>query len=225
MKNIKQFYKKALSKGISLPNIISWACIYFSSILGKCWGTLILYIKAPLLGVKLGKGIKAHGRTGLIRWPGGYIEIGDNVAIVSSRSRATACSLAFPTRFRVFGEGAKIIIGENSQFNGTSITARTQEIIIGKNVMFGPNCIVVDSDFHAHWPAETRIIEPGYENDKPVKIGDNVWVGMGAMILKGVAIGENSIIGAGSIVVNDVPPNCVACGIPAKVIKIINNPN
>lgn len=89
--------------------------------------------------------------------------------------------------------------------------------------MFGPNCIVTDSDFHAHWPAERRNTEPGYENDKPVRIGDNVWIGMGSIILKGVDIGDNSIIGAGSVVTRDIPANCVACGSPAKVVKTFNN--
>ena len=59
----------------------------------------------------------------------------------------------------------------------------------------------------------------GYENDKRVIIGKNVWIGMNSLILKNVTIGDNSIIGAGSVVVKDVPKNTIAAGNPAKVIK------
>ena len=56
---------------------------------------------------------------------------------------------------------------------------------------------------------------------KKVVIEDNVFIGMNSLILKGVTVGENSIVGAGSIVTDDIPPNCIALGIPAKMIKKI----
>jgi acetyltransferase-like isoleucine patch superfamily enzyme len=59
----------------------------------------------------------------------------------------------------------------------------------------------------------------GYERDRRVKIGKNVWIGVNCIILKGVTIGENSILGAGSVVVNDIPPNVLVRGNPAKIIK------
>ena len=56
----------------------------------------------------------------------------------------------------------------------------------------------------------------------PVKIGDNVWIGMNAVILKGVTIGENSVVAAGSVVTKSVPPNAVVAGNPAVAVKSFN---
>lgn len=58
-------------------------------------------------------------------------------------------------------------------------------------------------------------------NKKKIKIGDNVWIGWGVIILKGVSIGDNSVIAAGSVVVSDIPENCIAAGNPAKLVKNI----
>lgn len=57
------------------------------------------------------------------------------------------------------------------------------------------------------------------EGDRPVTIGDYVWIGMNCLILKGVTIGEGAIIGAGSVVTRDVPPFCLAAGSPARVLR------
>lgn len=213
------FLKKALVCGISLPNIISWSSLEFMRVFGLVWGTARLRVKARLLGVALGSNARAHGQVGLLRWPGGRISIGSNVSIISSWRRATACSLAFPTRLRVFGKGAAIEIGDGAQLNGTSITARSQVVRIGRNVLIAPNCVIVDSDFHASWPPEKRATEPGTEHDAPVEIGDFAWIGMGSIILKGVSIGSGAIIGAGSVVTRDIPANCLACGAPATVVR------
>lgn len=208
-----------MQKGLTPVNVICWLSITIMNRAGSLWGTFKLQIKAFFLGVRLGKNVRAHGPVGLIRWPGGKIDIGDNVSIISSWRRATACSLAFPTRLRVFGSGAEIEIESHAQLSGTSITARSTKIHIGKNVLIGPNCVIVDSDFHAPWPAERRIDSPGQENDCPVSIGDYAWIGMGSIILKGARIGRGAIIGAGSVVTGEIPDNCVACGAPARIVR------
>lgn len=59
----------------------------------------------------------------------------------------------------------------------------------------------------------------GYIKSKPISIGDHVWIGLNATILKGVTIGEGSVIAAGSVVVKDVPAHTLVGGIPAKVLK------
>ncbi len=215
-----EFLRKARARGIDAPNIICWLCLSLLTAWGKLWGTMRLYCKGRLLGVNVGSHVRAHGQVGLMRWPGGKIVIGDNVSIISSWRRATACALNHPTRLRVFGPGAVIEISEGAQLSGASITARSRRIHIGKNALLGPNCIVVDSDFHAPWPPERRIDSPGYENDADVFIGDYVWIGMNCTILKGVHIGAGAIIGASSVVTRDVPPNCVVCGAPARVVRM-----
>lgn len=220
------FLQKALARGLSISNILSFLSLESMRILGAGSGTLRLRIKAHLLGVTLGSNVTAHGPVGLLRWPGGQIDIGDNVSIISSWRRSTACAIYAPTRLRVFGPGASIHIGAGCELSGASITARSTAITLGKNVMLAPNCIIVDSDFHAIWPPEKRKTEPGPERDEGVSIGDYVWLGMNCIVLKGVSIGYGSILGAGSVVTRSIPPRCLACGTPARVIRRLDeNPD
>lgn len=89
-----------------------------------------------------------------------------------------------------------------------------ESIQIGDNCMLAANASITDSDWHGLY----NRIRP-FRCTKPVVLGDNVWLGEGAMILKGVTIGDNAVIGAGSVVTRDVPANTVVAGNPAKPIK------
>ena len=216
-----EILRKALERGLTPDNVVSWASLEFMRCFGLGWGTLRLRLKARLLGVELGKGVTAHGPVGLLRWPGGRISIGSGVSLISSWRRATASALAWPVRLRVFGPGASIDIGEGAQLSGTSITARSTAVRIGRKALIAPNCVIVDSDFHAPWPPESRADSPGLERDAPVSIGDHAWLGMQCIILKGVTVGEGAVVGAGSVVVKDIPPRCLACGAPARVLRAL----
>ncbi len=88
-----------------------------------------------------------------------------------------------------------------------------ERINIGDNCMIASNSYIADSDWHDIY---NRI---AMGKTAPVDIEDNVWVGEGAIICKGVSIGENSIIGAGSVVVSDIPPGCISAGNPARIVK------
>ena len=211
--------QKALSRGLTPANIISYASLQIMTRWGRFFGTLRLRCKAALLGVPVGPGVTAHGPVGLMRWPGSHITIGAGTSLISSWRRATAAALATPVRLRTFGPSARIDIGPGAQLSGTSIAARSTTISIGRQVLVAPNCIIVDSDFHAHWPPEARATEPGMEGDRPVTIGDYAWIGLNCIILKGVAIGEGAIIGAGSVVTKDVPPHSLAVGSPARIVR------
>ena len=214
-----EMLRKALERGLTPANVASWMSLEAMRRFGVCFGTLRLRLKARLLGVELGRGVTAHGPVGLLRWPGGRIRIGAGVSLISSWRRATASCLAWPVRLRVFGPGASIDIGEASELSGTSITARSTAVRVGRGVLIAPNCVIVDSDFHAPWPPEARATEPGLERDAPVTIGDHAWLGMQCIVLKGVTVGEGAIIGAGSVVTRDIPPRCLAAGAPARVIR------
>lgn len=110
--------------------------------------------------------------------------------------------------------GARLIIGDNCGFSGTSIWC-FDNITIGNNVRVGANVVIMDGDAHQD--------DPRAGKNAPIVIEDNVWIGAGVMVLKGVTIGRNSLIGAGSIVVKDIPANCVAAGNPCKVIRNHSN--
>lgn len=219
------YLRKAIERGINIPNIICFVTLSLSMTLCRFWGTLRLYCKSILLGVKIGKNCRAKGKVCFMRWPGGKISIGNGVSFVSSPLMATASTLASPVRLRVFGPGAAIEICDGAELSGVSVTARSSKITIGRHVMLAPNCIIVDSDFHSPWPPERRSIDPGYERDASVSIGEYVWVGMNSIILKGVNIGRGSIIAAGSVVTRSIPDNCLVAGVPATVVRIFPDVN
>ncbi|MBD3271407.1 MAG: transferase [Elusimicrobia bacterium] len=167
--------------------------------------------------ISRGKNFKCWGKIIIRKSPESIISIGDNAYIVSDVARASNALFTCMKLTAFFN--SRISIGNCVGLNGVSITCRTTSITIGDGTMIAPNVVIVDSDFHALWPPEQRIDNMGYENDRAVLIGKNVWIGLNSIILKGVTIGDNSIIGSGSVVVNDIPPNVVAAGNPAKVLK------
>ncbi len=212
-------WRKALERGLTPGNVVSYLSLQHMRFWGVVMGTLRLRCKTLLLGVRLGRGVRAHGAVGLLRWPGSRIDIGDDVSIISSWRRATACTLAAPARLRTFGPDAVISIGPACELSGTSIAVRSTSVTLGRQVLVGPNCVITDADFHAPWPPEARAASPGTERDRPVRIDDYVWIGMNCHILKGVHIGRGAIIGAGSVVTRDIPSFCLAAGNPARVIR------
>ncbi len=87
-------------------------------------------------------------------------------------------------------------------------------ISIGKNCQIAWGVTISDHDFHKTYKNGIQNIETS-----PVKIGDGVWIGMNATILKGVTIGDNSIVAAGALVIRNVPANTMVAGVPAKIVK------
>ncbi|MCR4666133.1 MAG: acyltransferase [Desulfovibrio sp.] len=224
MSHFAPFLQKIRKHGLTPANVICYLSQRCPFAVGLFWGTLRLRLKAALFGVSLGEKTTAHGTVCLMRWPGGVIHIGNRVHFISSWRRATASSLCAPVKLRVFGQGSSISIGDGCELSGTSITARSTSIRLGKNVLVGPNSVITDSDFHAPWPCTARSENPGTERDREVVISDYVWIGMRCIILKGVHIGTGAVIGAGSVVTRDIPPYSVACGNPCRVVKQLAPP-
>ena len=115
--------------------------------------------------------------------------------------------------------GSNIFWGENAYANFGCIILDAAPVYIGKNVMLAPAVKI----FTATHPLEYEERNSGIEFAKEIRIGDNVWIGGGAIINPGVTIGSNSVIGSGSVVTKDIPENVVAAGNPCRVIKEINN--
>ncbi len=149
------------------------------------------------------------------------ILIGKDVTLMNSSKFCLSSSLFAPCKISTITRNAVIKISNSVSLNGTSIICRSTQISIGKRTMIGPNVVILDSPFHALYPVEYRNNYPGNELDKPVFIGDDVWVGMQVIILPGSYIGNGSVVGAGSIVTGFIPDNVLAIGRPAKVIKIL----
>lgn len=111
-----------------------------------------------------------------------------------------------------------IKIGSNSYINSAELLTTTDtEISIGSNCLISYD-VVMRTDAHNITDREKPIIEQG-NTAKSIYIGDNVWVGQGAYIMPGVHIGDNSVIGARAVVTKDIPPDSIAVGVPARVIK------
>ena len=113
--------------------------------------------------------------------------------------------------------GYHISIGDHFYANFDCIMLDGGGIEIGDNVLLGPRVGIYTSN-HAI-DAWERVHGACYA--KPVKIGNNVWVGAGMHINQGVTIGDNTIIGSGSVITKDIPSNVIAAGVPCKVIRSI----
>ena len=111
--------------------------------------------------------------------------------------------------------GFNIKAGKNVFFNFNCIVLDVCEVRIGNNVLFGPNVQI----YTATHPLDTEQRIALQEYAKPIEIGDNCWIGGGAIILPGVKIGKNSIIGSGAVVTKNIPDNVIVAGNPAKIIK------
>jgi acetyltransferase-like isoleucine patch superfamily enzyme len=122
-----------------------------------------------------------------------------------------------PVRIGVWGHEphlGKIEIGDYVLISPGCRISASDEIIIGNSVMIANGVYITDSDWHGIYDRVARPKEP-----HPVHIGNNVWLGDHATVLKGVTIGENSIIAAHAVITRDVPANVVMAGNPAQIVK------
>ncbi|WP_426025390.1 sugar O-acetyltransferase [Brevundimonas sp. TSRC1-1] len=110
--------------------------------------------------------------------------------------------------------GVNIQFGANAFVNANSVFLDCAEIRIGDNFQAGPGVQLLTPE-HPLDAVERR----GLESARPITIGDDVWIGGGAIVLAGVTIGDRAVVGAGSVVTRDVPPDVVVVGNPAKVVK------
>lgn len=127
------------------------------------------------------------------------------------------CYIEPPLRANWGGKNVHFGKGVYANFNLTLVD--DGEIFVGDNVMFAPN-VVVATGTH---PVDAELRRKQAQFNLPVHIGNNVWIGAGAIIIPGVKIGDNTVIGAGSVVTKDIPANVVAVGNPCRILREIND--
>jgi acetyltransferase-like isoleucine patch superfamily enzyme len=172
---------------------------------------LLTYVKLLLYGVRFGRHLHLRGVT-LLNC--GRIEIGDHCRLVSHPNGSPEV-----TNLRTYFPTAIIRIGSHVGLSGTTLHCNVS-ITVGNYCRCGPGVILCDNDSHrVARSVEDRDQRPA---EAPIVLGDNVWLGMRTIVLKGVTIGANTIVAAGSVVTRSLPANVVAGGVPARVIRSLD---
>ena len=114
--------------------------------------------------------------------------------------------------------GSNIYVGNEFYMNYGCVILDCNTVHIGDNVKCAPYVQI----YTAYHPTDPQIRQTKKELAAPINIGNNVWIGGGAIVCPGVSIGDNTTIGAGSVVVKDIPANVIAVGNPCKVIRSVN---
>lgn len=171
---------------------------------------VILYRRARLsiAGPLSGKGRLAIGKC----WPG-QVSRGTEVAVRPGGAMRVDGIFALHRGVEIrVSKGGRLTLGSGYLADDVRIDCH-QAVTIGHRVAIAARTVIMDTDHHDLTGARARTA--------PVVIGDDVWIGMGAMILKGVTIGSGAVIAAGSIVVRDVAPGMLVAGSPARDIRAV----
>ena len=147
-----------------------------------------------------GSTLKVRGDVRLRTGPDGRVTIGDNVELVGNLGRST-----------FFKVGGTLDIADEVFINRGCEIYATTDVTLGYDATLAPGIVIRDSDMHA--------VDGGEVQRGPVEIGAGAWIGTRSIVLKGVTVGDNAVVGAGSVVTDDVPPDTVAAGNPAEVVR------
>lgn len=212
-RNMYDLYKKA--EGASFPMPKPMARFFYAERKARWffwyWLTNKIYYQ-PLLRSRctsVGKNLLTDGDLPLI-FGSGRIIIGDDVHIGNKNAWFVAPNL-FPMPELIIGSGTHI-----SYQVGISVESQVE---IGRNCLIAGETMMFDNDSHGIYCDDGRKLTK--DNVAPIKICDNVWIGLRSIIMKGVTIGEGAVIAAGSVVTKDIPPRTLAGGNPARIIKKI----
>lgn len=135
--------------------------------------------------------------------------IGDDVSMYSQSTLAGAKVFDNPT----------LTIGCNTVLGYQLVITVGCDVSIGNNCLIAERVTIMSYDGHNTNPSERHLPAPP-ESSRPVTICDNVWIGAGSIILKGVTIGEGAIVASGAVVTAKIPPNSMAIGNPARVFPL-----
>lgn len=201
-----------------LPVVRPVAAVFWAErdLRGRLWPLVakVLY-REPLLRYRAEHVGRRLAMDGALPWitGNGKIWIGDDVTLGGTNSWVVG--------FKVSND-AQLVIEDHVNIGYQNTISVAKSVRIGAHTMLASRVQIYDNISHPLSP-ERRLRHESFSLDEasPVVIGRNCWIGNGAIIMRGVTIGENSVVGAGSIVTTDVPPNTLAAGVPARVIRSI----
>jgi len=215
---LRSFRRKVLNFSIPAPRFVYLPVLWIVLGLRHVWYFLYrVLVCEPLFkmycrsyGKNLHTGVfvhRVHGKGDLVA--------GDNVTVDGK------CHVFFAARF---AERPRLEIGNNSGVGHNCTFSVGKRITIGNNCRIAINVNMLDSPGHPMDPERRLASEaPDIDSVRPITIGNNVWIGTGAVILPGVTIGDNSVISVGAIVMSDVPANVVVAGNPARKIMSLES--
>lgn len=184
----------------------------FSYALSLIYTVLIKWLYS---NIKIGKGTIVYYKSSIVNLSGS-VTIGKRCKIGVDNITYHA-GMPFSTRLLVDKKDANITIGDNCRINGASIHAKNR-ISIGNNCVFASGISIMDSNGHEVFSKNRTT---GEDIPEPIVIGNNVWIGLNAVILKGTQIGDNSVVAAGSVIKGVFPNNSIIAGNPARKVRDI----
>lgn len=180
-----------------------------------------IYLGFALGGVRFGRRFRVFGMPILQKHRKSTLELGDGLTLRSS-PRSNPLVPQQPCVLSTRTAASVLRVGRDCGFTGAVLVAQ-ERIEIGDRVLLGANAVITDTDFHPLDPAERRL-HPERGRSAPVVIEDDVFVGMQAVVLKGVTIGRGAVVGACAVVTRDVPPYAIVAGNPARVVGRVDAP-
>ena len=172
------------------------------------------------MGVEVESNLILVGRPVFRLAEGGEIRLGERVRLLSRRG-SNPLQLRSPCALTLLAPNARITIGDDSALSGVVICA-TISVEIGRHVLVGANCTIVDTDFHPISPIQRREHPTRGAVSRPVRIGDDVYIGTQAILLKGTTLGDGCVVGAGAVVSGVFPANSMIAGNPARIVRQID---
>jgi acetyltransferase-like isoleucine patch superfamily enzyme len=205
----------ALPAGRTLGSLL----FYGRPLLNTAWDVLVqTLVREPALRYRcrtVGKGLRLHGPAPRIIGDG-VIDIGDEVQFGEDMAFVVGTGLPEP---------AHLEIKSHITFFGHQVIYVARRVSIGNYCWIGGS--IYDNDAHPIDPVQRRhrFAEISTTRSAPVVIEDDVWVGLNAIVLKGVTLHQGAIVAAGAVVTKDVPPFTIVAGNPARVVRQLTGPS
>jgi len=147
--------------------------------------------------------------------PGGRVWRKIRLLICRNLFKTCGRNVIVETRAR-FLSGRTVSISDNSMIGENALIIGT--VTIGANVLMAPDVVMISMN-HEFLRTDIPMLQQGHQQEQPISIGDDVWIGARAIILPGVSVGSGVVIGAGAVVAKDIPDRAVVVGNPARITR------